>query len=205
MDTLNRSDVLREFSGLIMSSIVVAPLGNTVRELYAIADQPANFYLLGSMGMAIPVGLGLALGQPETVIAFEGDGGCLMNLGALATVARYAPPNLRVVVFDNGAYESTGGQPSHSRVVASLRTVAEGCGIRETREVITAAELARLVAWLAQPGLRLAVVRTGMAEKSFPRVPIEPPEIFARLRRHLAANANYHHSKAEGLTRACDR
>lgn len=185
---LNRSDVLRELSGLILSSIVVAPLGNTIRELYAIADQPANFYLLGSMGMPIPVGLGLALGRPETVIAFEGDGSCLMNLGALATVARYGPPNLRVVVFDNGAYESTGGQPSHSGKITSLRAVAKGCGIRKTREVITAGELATLVDWLARPGLRLAVVRTGLAAKSFPRVPIEPPEIFARLRRHLAGS-----------------
>jgi sulfopyruvate decarboxylase subunit beta len=190
---LNRSDVIRELAGLIRSAVVVAPLGNTVRELYAIADRPSNFYLLGSMGMAIPVGLGLAIGRrPETVLAFEGDGGCLMNLGTLATVARYGPPNLKIVILDNGAYESTGGQPSHSGAATSLRAVASGCGIRTTIEVRTGDDLSGLAGWLARPGLRLAVVKTGLAGSSFPRVPIEPPEIFARVSRELAATEQDH-------------
>jgi sulfopyruvate decarboxylase subunit beta len=179
--------VIRALAGLIESAVVVAPLGNTVRELYAIADRPSNFYLLGSMGMAIPVGLGLALGLPQAVLVFEGDGGCLMNLGALATVARYGPANLKIVICDNGAYESTGGQPSHSGATTSLRAVAQGCGIKATTEIHTEAGLAGLTAWLAPPGPRLAVVKTALAETSFPRVPIEPPAIFARVRRELAA------------------
>lgn len=190
---LNRSEVIQELAGLIRSAVVVAPLGNTVRELYAIADRPSNFYLLGSMGMAIPVGLGLAIGRPETVLAFEGDGGCLMNLGTLATVARYGPANLKIVIFDNGAYESTGGQPSHSAAATSLRAVASGCGIRTTTEVRTGEDVSRLAGWLARPGLRLAVVKTGLARTSFPRVPIAPPEIFARVSRELAAVTDRDH------------
>lgn len=183
---LSRTEVLRHLAGLLDSAVVVAPLGHTAREVYAMADRPANFYLLGSMGMPISIGLGLALGRAETVLVLEGDGGCLMNLGGLATVARYGPPNLRIVVFDNGAYESTGGQPSHSGHGTSLRAVAAGCGIARTLEVTSNGELAAMAEWLARPGLRLAVARIGMGGRSLPRVPIAPPEIFARLRGHLA-------------------
>lgn len=203
---LTRTEVLRQLAGLIDSAVVVAPLGHTARELYAMADRPANFYLLGSMGMPIPTGLGLALGRTETVLVLEGDGGCLMNLGALATVARYGPPNLRIVVFDNGAYESTGGQPSHSAHRTSLRAVADGCGIAETIEVSLRDELAAMADWLARPGLRLAVVRTGMGGRSLPRVPIAPPEIFARLRTHLATTpAPPGGGPAETPERSCQR
>jgi sulfopyruvate decarboxylase subunit beta len=182
---LSRSDVLRALAGLLKRSVVVAPLGNTVRELYAIMDQPANFYLLGSMGMPIPVGLGLALGQSRTVVTLEGDGGCLMNLGGLASVARYGPTNLKIVILDNGAYESTGHQPSHTSQTTSLCAVASGCGVANTTEVRTPAELATLVDWLSKPGPRVAVVKIGLSENSCPRVPIEPCEIFSRVRREL--------------------
>lgn len=183
---LIRATVIEELADLLKSATVVAPLGNTVRELYAIAESPSTFYLLGSMGMPVPVALGLAMGHSGTVIALEGDGGCLTNMGSLATAARYAPGNLKIVILDNGAYESTGGQPTHSHAGTSFVDVARGCGIKAAREVRDETDLADLPNWLALPGLRLAVVKTVIAETSFPRVPLAPPDIFRRVREHLA-------------------
>lgn len=182
---LTTTEVISSLDELLRESIVVTPLGSTSRELYAASDSPSNFYLLGAMGMSVPVALGLALGQPETVIALEGDGGCLMNLGALATAARYGPRNLKVVIVDNEAYGSTGGQPSHSRL-ASLAGVARECGFERAVEVRARRELRDLSDWLREPGLRIAVVKTALVVNPSPRVPIEPPVIFSRVRDELA-------------------
>jgi sulfopyruvate decarboxylase subunit beta len=182
---LSRRQVIGALADLLRTAVVVGPLGNTVRELYAMADSPAAFYLLGSMGMPVPVALGLALGQPRTVVAFEGDGGCLMSLGSLATVARYGPDTLKIVILDNGVYESTGGQPAHSPAT-SLAAIARGCGIPDVCEIRHESALAGFSGWLAEPGLRLAVVQTAPSAAASARVPIAPPDIFGRVREHLA-------------------
>jgi sulfopyruvate decarboxylase subunit beta len=196
---LNRLEVLSRLSPLLRASVVVTPLGNTSRELCAIADSPSNFYLLGSMGQSIPVALGLALGQPGTVVAFEGDGSCLANLGALATVARYGPSNLKIVILDNEAYESTGGQRTHSHAGASLAAIARGCGISDAREIRTASELSELAAWLGAPQLRLAVVKTAITQATHPRVPITPPRIFERVRQAVTSSPRATAALVKGL------
>src|SRR5262249_38794025 len=67
-----------------------------------------NFYMLGSMGLAVPIALGVAIAQPNRhVVALEGDGSLLMQLGCLATVAMLKPKNLTIVVMDNGIYQIT--------------------------------------------------------------------------------------------------
>jgi sulfopyruvate decarboxylase subunit beta len=196
---LNRLEVLVRLSPLLRTSIVVTPLGNTSREVYAIADRPSNFYLLGSMGLSIPVALGLALGQTSTVVAFEGDGSCLMNLGGLATAARYGPPNLKILILDNEAYESTGGQRTHTHATASLATIARGCGIDGAREIRDDGQLAELMAWLQAPQLQLAVVKTAMTQETHPRIPIAPPAIFQRVRQALTSSPEAAGALVKGL------
>ena len=196
---LNRLEVLAGMSELLRTSVVVTPLGNTSRELYGIADRPSNFYLLGSMGLSIPVALGLALGQTRRVIAFEGDGSCLMNLGALATAARYGPPNLKIVILDNEAYESTGGQPTHTQASASLTNIARGCGIDGAREIGDNTELSELAAWLEAPQVQLAVVKTTMTQATHPRIPIAPPRIFQRVHQALSSSSQVAAATDEGL------
>src|SRR4029077_14406180 len=94
---------------------VVAGIGNTNFDLWAAGRRPQNFYMLGSMGLAIPIALGVALAQPQRrVIALEGDGSLLMQLGALATIATLQPKNLIIVVMDNRTYQITGSQPTAS-------------------------------------------------------------------------------------------
>jgi thiamine pyrophosphate-dependent acetolactate synthase large subunit-like protein len=82
------------------------------------------------MGGAAMVGLGLAIARPDRpVLVVTGDGDTLMGLGALATVAVQAPPNLAIAVFDNRHYAETGMQPSHTYAAVSLTGVARACGI----------------------------------------------------------------------------
>src|SRR5437588_11794075 len=85
---------------------IVAGIGNTNSDLYAAGHRPQNFYMLGSMGLAVPIALGVAVAQPQRgVIALEGDGSILMSLGSLSTVAQVRPRNLTIIIIDNGMYQ----------------------------------------------------------------------------------------------------
>jgi len=111
-------------------ALLVAGIGNAGFDLHAAGDRANSFYMMGSMGMGIPIALGLALAQPErTVIVLEGEGSVLMNLGGLATVGREAPENLTIVVWDNGEWQLTGGQATAAAKSCDLSVVASGCGI----------------------------------------------------------------------------
>ncbi|MFC7693633.1 thiamine pyrophosphate-dependent enzyme [Paeniroseomonas aquatica] len=96
---------------LTKNEAVVGGIGHTNFDLWSAGHRAQNFYMLGSMGLAIPIALGVALAQPDRkVFALEGDGSLLMQLGCLATVATLAPKNLTILVMDNGVYQITGGQ-----------------------------------------------------------------------------------------------
>ena len=109
---------------------VIGGIGNTNFDLWAAGQRSQNFYMLGSMGLAIPIAFGVAIAQPRRhVIALEGDGSLLMQLGCLATVAMQAPKNLTMVVWDNGLYQITGSQPTASASTADLVAIARASGI----------------------------------------------------------------------------
>src|SRR6185295_14182150 len=102
--------------------------GYMSRAAYGARDSEASFYMIGSMGLASSIGLGIAKAQPaRRVIIFDGDGNVLMNLGTLATIAAVAPANLWHVCFDNGVHASTGAQPTISDRVA-LDAMAKAAG-----------------------------------------------------------------------------
>ena len=116
--------------------LVVTGLGSTTYDAASVADDERNFYLWGAMGGAAMVGLGLAIARPDRpVLVVTGDGDTLMGLGALATVAVAAPPNLAIAVFDNGHYAETGMQPSHTFAAVSLTGVARSCGIEAVFDI----------------------------------------------------------------------
>jgi thiamine pyrophosphate-dependent acetolactate synthase large subunit-like protein len=110
---------------------IIAGIGNTNFDLAAAApERPENFFMLGSMGQAAAIALGVALLQPERrVFALEGDGSLLMNLGCLATIGSVAPRNLTIIAWDNGAYQITGGQATATARGADLVAIARGAGI----------------------------------------------------------------------------
>jgi thiamine pyrophosphate-dependent acetolactate synthase large subunit-like protein len=115
---------------------VVVNLGHAAYELFAAGDRPLNFYTWGSMGLTSSIALGLALARSDRrVVALDGDGSLLMNLGSLATIAACAPPNLLVLVLDNGQYGTTGGQRTATAGGADLAAAAQALGIRQTDTV----------------------------------------------------------------------
>lgn len=112
---------------------VIGGIGNNNFDLWAAGHRPTNFYMLGSMGLAFPIALGLAIAQPNRrVAAIEGDGSLLMELGCLATIAERAPKNLTLLVMDNAAYQITGGQKTATYHGADLVAVARGCGLADS-------------------------------------------------------------------------
>jgi thiamine pyrophosphate-dependent acetolactate synthase large subunit-like protein len=126
---------------------VVAGIGNANFDLWACGQRPQNFYMLGSMGLAIPIALGVAIAQPSRhVIALEGDGSLLMQLGCLTTVAMRAPKNLTMVVWDNGIYQITGGQLTSSASTADLVAISRGAGIANAAWAADEDDFDRLVA-----------------------------------------------------------
>src|SRR5436190_3696093 len=130
---LNRFDITKRLVALLQSEeAVVGGIGNTNFDLWAAGQRPENFYMLGSMGLAIPIALGVALAQPERkVFVLEGDGSLLMQLGSLGTVAASAPKNLAIVAFDNGMYEITGKQKSLTASTVDLVAMAKGAGLAQ--------------------------------------------------------------------------
>ncbi len=126
---MNRLDAIKcVVEGLSGDELIIHANGVISRESFFCADRKENFYLLGSMGLASSVGLGVALGRPERrVLVFDGDGNILMGFGNLAMIGALKPANLIHLVFDNEAYGTTGNQPTlSSRVPLSEAAWASG-------------------------------------------------------------------------------
>ena len=117
--------------------LVVTIMGACAQELYDLGHKENFFYLQHAMGLASSIGLGLAMHLPkERVVVLDGDGSVLMNLGTLATIARYRPRNLVHIIFDNGSLLSTGGFDSHTKSgTTDLAAIAKGAGLRRVAAV----------------------------------------------------------------------
>lgn len=165
--------------------VLVATTGFMGRELYALGDRANQLYMVGSMGCAVSLALGLALAQPKRrVIAIDGDGAALMRLGALTTVGYQQPDNLVHIVIDNGQHESTGGQRTVSPQV-NFCAIAAASGYAA---VATASEPAELAAILAAPSVGPLFVHVPVlpgVPARLPRPVITPVEVAARLRQYL--------------------
>ena len=129
-----RSEILKEIAPILRDQLVVCNIGIPSQELHAIDDQPTNFYMLGTMGLASSIGLGLALAQPKPVIVIDGDGSILTNMGTLPTIANNVADNYILMIIDNGSYGSTGDQPTYAGRKTSLAKVAEACGCERVIE-----------------------------------------------------------------------
>jgi len=151
---MTRLDATRALVGRIGQAAAVASLGHPAYDLYAAGDRPENLYTWGSMGVASSIGLGLAMARPERqVVVLDGDGSLLMNLGSLATIATVAPPNLTVVVLDNGECGTTGGQPTATARGADLAGAAAALGVARTATAGTVEAIgAAVAAALAESG-----------------------------------------------------
>src|SRR6476659_541184 len=151
---MNRFELTKRLVGkLTHGEAVIGGIGNANFDLWAAEQRPQNFYMLGSMGLAIPIALGVAIAQPKRhVVALEGDGSLLMQLGCLGTVGMRAPSNLTIVVWDNGIYQITGGQPTASASGADLVAIARGAGIAKSAWAADEDDFERLFAAALKDG-----------------------------------------------------
>ncbi len=166
---------------LTSTSLVVACNGLISRQLFGCSDRPSNFYMLGSMGLASSIGLGLAMAQPDKeVIVLEGDGNLLMNLGVLASIAASGAANLRHVVFDNGAHESTGGQKTISDV-APLERIALAAGYPQAARVDAPEAIPAALQDLREAGgPTMLLVETEIGSRPAPERVAQPPSQLTR-------------------------
>ena len=174
--SLTRFDVIKSIAPYLEGKVVVSNLGWPSKELYAIKHQPSNFYMLGSMGMVTPIGLGIALTSKKEVVVIDGDGSLLMNPGTLATAAFAAACNLTIVAIDNNAYGSTGNQSTLTASCVDLEEVARGFGFRETVKVASEAELTEAMA-KKKPGPMFIHVLAVPGNKDVPNIPVHHLEI----------------------------
>jgi sulfopyruvate decarboxylase subunit beta len=122
---LIRKEAIRLIAQEIGNQPIISANGFMSRDLYETNEKENNFYMIGSMGLASSIGLGVALSNPEKKIhIFDGDGNILMNLGSLVTIGSLKPKNFIHVIFDNKSHESTGGQPTNSKII-ELEKIAE--------------------------------------------------------------------------------
>lgn len=169
-------------------SIVIGSTGFTGRELFAIADRPNQLYMVGSMGCASSLGLGLSLALPEkTVLVADGDGAALMRMGNLATIGAYGQQNFQHLLLDNRVHESTGGQATVSASV-SFAAVAKACSYQEAGEAVQLGELERFLQGRNGPSLLHFKTARGVPD-NLPRPDITPREVKQRLMQHLGADA----------------
>ena len=144
---MNRFDLTsRLVAKLKNEEAVIGGIGNTNFDLWAAGHRPQNLYMLGSMGLAFPIALGVALAQPNRrVFALEGDGSLLMQLGALSTIATLAPKNLTMVVMDNGIYQITGAQPTPAAALTDLVAIAVASGLSNSAWAADEEDFERLI------------------------------------------------------------
>lgn len=186
----SRADALRAVQAAtpVETDVVIATTGFTGRELYATSDRRNQLYVVGSMGCASSIGLGLAWAQPSRrVVVLDGDGAMLMRMGALATVGYERPSNLVHVLLDNEAHESTGGQSTVTHSM-DLPGVARAAGYPSVTTVASAAALGEALADRT-PGLRFIYLKTrhGVPD-DLPRPKVTPKEVADRVRRTIAGS-----------------
>lgn len=125
-----RKEAIDMISHFGKNDIIISANGFISRDLYTSLEKNTNFYMIGSMGLASSIGLGVALKKPKKrVLVFDGDGNILMNLGSLVTIGALQPKNLIHFIFDNKIHESTGGQPTHSNKI-NISKIAKATNYR---------------------------------------------------------------------------
>lgn len=165
---MKRIDCLKVLAGITRENdLVVTNLGNTPHEWQSVRPSRANLYGM-NLGECTPVALGLALALPNRrVIALDGDGNLLLNLASLADTAYHKPANLRIIVFDNQAYESPGGMPTATAHGVDLVQIAKGCGMDKSFTAATIEDFAEKIKLFEEEGFcfLVAKIETGTIER----------------------------------------
>jgi thiamine pyrophosphate-dependent acetolactate synthase large subunit-like protein len=188
---MERIDCLKALVPYIKDQLVVVTLGRTAQEWAEVCPRDGNMFNSG-MGNHIPVALGLAKALPHRqIILLDSDGSVLMLLSALTTLGSFPAPNLKVFVFDNEAYEGTGGQPSDTSRVADITAMAQGAGVRGA---ITVKDLDSFDATardaFTKEGMTFIVAKVELAKGPAPRKEVGHKEGLLRFVRYVEKTEN---------------
>jgi len=174
--SMTRYDAIRAIVPHLEDDAVVANIGVPSKELYAAGERPLNFYMLGSYTQASAVGLGIALGTGRRVTVLDGDGS-LLGSAVLPVIAAEAPENLTVVCLDNGAFGSTGNQPTCAAVGVDLELAARAAGFTRTWKVSDPQGIVEAMAAATDGGPNFihVIIRPGNA--AVKNIPLSPETI----------------------------
>jgi sulfopyruvate decarboxylase subunit beta len=173
---LTRFDILKTIGSFLENKVVICNLGIPSKELYAVKHQKSNFYMLGSMGLASSIGLGIALFTSKKVVVIDGDGSLLTNLGTLSTIAAARPKNLSIFAIDNGVHGSTGNHLTATSLCVDLEATARGLGFPNTYKAASHEEILSTIQGLGDgPSFVHLIAKPGNAEVA--DVPLSPLQI----------------------------
>ena len=188
----DRQEVLNELVSCsdVTETVLIASTGFNGRQLYAIGDRPNHLYMVGSMGCAASLGLGLSLVRPDKkIVVIDGDGAILMRMGNMATAGTYGRDNYYHLLLDNHVHESTGGQATVSSAL-EFPAIAAACGYRC---VIPSTAGKRVIgSFLQAKGPVFMHIETGRGvPEGLPRPSVRPAQVARRLMHHLGVNPTW--------------
>ena len=156
---------------------IISANGYISRDLFNILDKKNNFYMIGSMGLASSIGLGVALkNTKKKIFVFDGDGNILMNLGSLITIGITKPKNLVHIIFDNSSHESTGGQPTATNKI-QLSKIAKSANFK-VFQTKTKKQIVNIFQKIKSiPGPIMIIIKIEKGVITSKRINIEPTKI----------------------------
>jgi len=178
---MERIKAIKRITEQLDDELVICNIGFPSRELYAVKDSVNHFYMLGSMGMASSLGLGLAMAQERKVIALDGDGSLLMNLGSLVTIYNQDPQNFVLIVLDNECYGSTGSQCTYASTT-NLSRIADAVGFKNIYSLKEDIDLKEI---LKVDGPVFVHVKVEAGNADVPVIDMEPEDIKERFMENL--------------------
>ncbi len=150
--------------------IFIGTTGNTAREMYSFMPHTKNFYMVGNMGGALSLGLGMAKAGKK-VFVLGGDAEFVMHMGGLTTAGRYKDLNLTYILFDNEQNKSTGGQNTYQSHI-DYKAIAKASGLSVQEQTITSLDEFKSFVDAQKEGLNFLHVKCGIDEVT-PRPPVD--------------------------------
>ena len=180
-----RKDAVETVCNYVKDDVIVSANGFISRDVYSILEKNTNFYMIGSMGLASSIGLGIALKKPKKrIFVFDGDGNILMNLGSLVTIGSLQPKNLIHIVFDNNIHETTGGQPTNTKKI-HIEKIAKSVNFTVAK-ISTKQRLVKTIKKIDKmSGPIMLVVQIQKSKKISNRVQIKPNIIHYRFKESI--------------------
>jgi len=182
---LIRKEAVRLIAKEIGNQPIISANGFMSRDLYETNEKESNFYMIGSMGLASSIGLGIALkNKNKKIYVFDGDGNILMNLGSLVTIGSLKPKNFIHIIFDNKSHESTGGQPTNSKLI-EIEKITASCKYK-TYKITKKEQIKTIFSQIKNKnGPICIIVKIETSNVRSIRVELTPPNIKTRFMKSL--------------------